>query len=553
MRTNTQITLLTRGITPRIDRPQYEDGTELGLMVMDTDISGYSAQIYEKKSDGTVVYNSCTIEDNTIVVTLDNQMTASEGENRFTIRLTKSGHETFAFPLILNIIGVPFGGEESHSESSILQAFIDEAEGYADDAHDSAVDALASKNAAKAYYDNLASFGTKNHSIMDSNGSPMPARDTLQFANSRVTDDATNDKTIVAPAHGHTNLLNPTLGTTTSNGVTCTANGDGTYTLNGTATKNVFFGIVARNDISEYNYKHGITYKLVGCPSNGGVNRFRLDLYKYNSANELIGNALDDGTGKTFSFDDEEVRTEIGIRGYEGQTYTNLTFKPMLTTDLSATYDDYVQYSGNGELNQNVAALYEGLESTDANLADIQSQIVTSDNIESSNTATSAHTVGTYIQWKGKFYTVTAAIAVGDTLADGTNLAAKTVGDVLTQINSNLSDICTDGTILSDIWSMHNISQNYSTTVDFNMPVDGYVVTRAGAGNNNTMQLLSLYIFVGNNLLKTNGAILSDDPYAELSFTTPRLKKGTKVQVYVNMIAQSWEKDARGLFMVNVI
>ena len=133
MRTNTQITLLTRGITPRIDRPQFEDGTELGLMVMDTDISGYSAQIYEKKSDGTAVYNSCEIEDNTIVVTLDNQMTASEGENKFTIRLTKSGHETFAFPLILNIVGVPFGGEESHSESSILQEFVDEAEGFADE------------------------------------------------------------------------------------------------------------------------------------------------------------------------------------------------------------------------------------------------------------------------------------------------------------------------------------------------------------------------------------------------------------------------------------
>ena len=32
------------------------------------------------------------------------------------------------------------------------------------------------------------------------------------------------------------NLLNPTLQTTTLNGVTCTNNGDGTYTLNGTAT-----------------------------------------------------------------------------------------------------------------------------------------------------------------------------------------------------------------------------------------------------------------------------------------------------------------------------
>ena len=35
------------------------------------------------------------------------------------------------------------------------------------------------------------------------------------------------------------NLLNSTVQTTTLNGVTCTNNGDGTYTLNGTATKDI--------------------------------------------------------------------------------------------------------------------------------------------------------------------------------------------------------------------------------------------------------------------------------------------------------------------------
>jgi hypothetical protein len=433
MRTNTQITLLTRGITPRIDRPQYEDGTELGLMVMDTDISGYSAQIYEKKSDGTAVYNSCEIEDNTIVVTLDNQMTASEGENKFTIRLTKPGHETFAFPLILNIIGVPFSGEESHSESSILQQFIDEAEGYADDAHDSAVDANASKNAAKAYYDNLASFGTKNHSIMDSNGSPMPARDVLQFANSRVKDDASNNKTIVAPAHGHTNLLNPTMQTKTSSGVTCTANGDGTYTLNGTATSDILFQLQTAIDTLELPK----TYRLVGCPSGGSGSTFELNTIKIVGSNRTVI-ANDRGSGATIEYP-SGATYEVRIRIANGATFDNVVFKPMLSTDLSVGYDDFVAYSGDGELNENVAALYEGLESTDANLADVQNQIVTSGNIENGNTATSAHTVGTYIQWKGKFYVVTSAIAVGDTLAVGTNLAAKTVGDVLTQINADLS------------------------------------------------------------------------------------------------------------------
>ena len=40
------------------------------------------------------------------------------------------------------------------------------------------------------------------------------------------------------------NLLKPTLQTTTKNGVTCTNNGDGTYTLNGTATTEVAFLLV---------------------------------------------------------------------------------------------------------------------------------------------------------------------------------------------------------------------------------------------------------------------------------------------------------------------
>ena len=40
-----------------------------------------------------------------------------------------------------------------------------------------------------------------------------------------------------------TNLLKPTLGTTTQNGVTCTNNGDGTYTLNGTASDKINFFI----------------------------------------------------------------------------------------------------------------------------------------------------------------------------------------------------------------------------------------------------------------------------------------------------------------------
>jgi hypothetical protein len=54
------------------------------------------------------------------------------------------------------------------------------------------------------------------------------------------------------------NLLNATLQTTTQNGVTCTANGDGTYTLNGTATTITTFDIAQDVSCS--------SFRLVGCP-----------------------------------------------------------------------------------------------------------------------------------------------------------------------------------------------------------------------------------------------------------------------------------------------
>lgn len=60
------------------------------------------------------------------------------------------------------------------------------------------------------------------------------------------------------------NLLNPTLQTTTRNGVTCTANGDGTYTLNGTATSNTQL-VVGYHNILDGQVK------MLGCPSGGGI------------------------------------------------------------------------------------------------------------------------------------------------------------------------------------------------------------------------------------------------------------------------------------------
>ena len=157
----------------------------------------------------------------------------------------------------------------------------------------------------------------------------------------------------------HTNLLNPTLGTTTVNGVTCTANGDGTYTLNGTCTA---FADVRLTPWGIEHYNECIRlkagkYKLVGCPRGGGNEHYIVGLVLNDGATRPTTFA-DTGNGYILNHTNENIHYEAKLTIYQGQTYNNLTFKPMLTTDLSATYDDFVQYSGDGELNENVAEMH---------------------------------------------------------------------------------------------------------------------------------------------------------------------------------------------------
>lgn len=151
------------------------------------------------------------------------------------------------------------------------------------------------------------------------------------------------------------NLLNPTLKTTTQNGVTCTNNGDGTYTLNGTATDNIDVNLT-----SSLNLVNGKAY-LLSFPSpsrevrayllNGQVSveahSNHLEVFKY--------------IGETSS---NKVVHLVIIKGY---TCNNLIIKPMLTTNLNATYNDFVPYTGDtGKLNSDVASLLKRVEALES-------------------------------------------------------------------------------------------------------------------------------------------------------------------------------------------
>ena len=130
------------------------------------------------------------------------------------------------------------------------------------------------------------------------------------------------------------NLLNATLQTTTQNGVTCTNNGDGTYTLDGTANANAVF------NLGSVTFTGDTKYKICGCPQGGGtIERYHIE--PYGSTNEQ----RDIGNGVIYSLSNDETKA-IYIVVTIGFRVNNLLFKPMITTDLTATYDDFEPYTG---------------------------------------------------------------------------------------------------------------------------------------------------------------------------------------------------------------
>lgn len=125
------------------------------------------------------------------------------------------------------------------------------------------------------------------------------------------------------------NLLKATLQTTTKDGVTCTANGDGTYTLNGTATATGIFILHSNIDF---------TGQMRLC---GGTSL--VSLQYSNSSNFAYE---DKGTGIIIEHFDSVTypNASFNILIKTDNVYNNVLVKPMLTTDLTATYDDYEPY-----------------------------------------------------------------------------------------------------------------------------------------------------------------------------------------------------------------
>lgn len=133
------------------------------------------------------------------------------------------------------------------------------------------------------------------------------------------------------------NYLRPIPQTQTVNGVTCTNNGDGTYTLNGTASAEFAFSLTG----IIHNVYGGM--KLLGTPSALYPEHNKRVTVTYKDENfEWANFAIDTGNGLIINSDYAYI--DISIYVINGETCNNIVFKPMITDDLSATYDDFVSY-----------------------------------------------------------------------------------------------------------------------------------------------------------------------------------------------------------------
>lgn len=132
------------------------------------------------------------------------------------------------------------------------------------------------------------------------------------------------------------NLLNATLQTTTQNGVTCTNNGDGTYTLNGTAKSQTIFNLF---NVNENIYGGKL---ITGCQPGGGRNTFNIVIVYYTKDRKWASEDYEVGNGKIIKIKNESsYLLSIGILVRTGYVCNNVIFKPMIVEGAASTYEPY--------------------------------------------------------------------------------------------------------------------------------------------------------------------------------------------------------------------
>lgn len=122
-----------------------------------------------------------------------------------------------------------------------------------------------------------------------------------------------------------------------TNGITFTDNGDGTVTVNGTATAGASLSLAYWGDNTILKLPVGVPLTLSGTPSGGSSTTYRM-LLKTRDTKER--STADDGLGKSVTLNYPRCYAYIWIP--KGSTVNNIVFKPML--ELGTVKTEYEKY-----------------------------------------------------------------------------------------------------------------------------------------------------------------------------------------------------------------
>lgn len=123
-------------------------------------------------------------------------------------------------------------------------------------------------------------------------------------------------------------LVYPYIQTTrTENGITFTANTDGTIVANGTATDVAWFYL--RGSSEKFKPPVG-KHRYYGCPAGANANTYRIQVYAYNGTAEDPVYSYDYGSGGVVDIKENTEYISIAIRIASGYTANNLVFNPSM-------------------------------------------------------------------------------------------------------------------------------------------------------------------------------------------------------------------------------
>lgn len=166
-----------------------------------------------------------------------------------------------------------------------------------------------------------------------------------------------DDSGLAANAYlnGAVNLLENIGSSQVVGGVTFIVSADKTITTNGASLYSNDYSTLTVGSVTKI--KVGERYKLTGCPSGGGIQKYHMYFVARDSSNAFIEYWQETGEGINITIPSGTVKIDAYVRCYYDVNVNGKVFKPMITVaDMpNSDYNHYVPYRmSNGELTQDL-------------------------------------------------------------------------------------------------------------------------------------------------------------------------------------------------------